>query len=192
MFVDIKESGLDSSRIKSLLFNYFRFQKKFLGVLSEYYNKEFNEVEDFVAFNFDCVIVVEIKTSKNDFIRDFNKSKHEFLKEWLNNQGCTENIQGENSQRKKNLKPYFNKFYFCITKGLEDFVKDFVETSANYAGILVAHRDYIIKVREANMIKKKADFLEDRKFVKRLILRMSSELAGFWFKNKTQSGSLKQ
>lgn len=85
---------LNSNIIKSLLFDYFRFQRSFLGVLSEF---NFGNIEDFIAFKRNEVIAVEIKISKSDFKHDFVKRKY-----------------------KQKSSPY-HKFYFCVPSHLKDF-----------------------------------------------------------------------
>ena len=74
---EISESKrtLDSSLIKAILFDYFRFQRGYLGALSEF---NFNgNIEDFIAFKRNEVIAVEVKISKSDFKHDFVKQKYQ-------------------------------------------------------------------------------------------------------------------
>lgn len=123
---------LNSSIIKSLLFEYFRFKKGFLGVTTEMYLTA-NNIEDFIAFNKDEVVAVEIKISKSDFTADFKKQKYSVFE-----MRC-------------------HKFYFCMPFSLKEFVLDyFKEHNMNSYGVLVVNDDLNI------IVAKKAKYLREK------------------------------
>ena len=131
---------LNSNIIKSLLFDYFRFQRSFLGVLSEF---NFGNIEDFIAFKRNEVIAVEIKISKSDFKHDFVKRKY-----------------------KKESSPY-NKFYFCVPSSLKDFglelLKQRDESFLNKAkiGLLVIDDNLNVNVaKKAQFLRPKSDIFQ--------------------------------
>lgn len=162
---------LDSTIIKALLFDYFRFQRSFLGVLSEF---NFGNIEDFIAFKRNEVIAVEIKISKSDFKHDFVKRKY-----------------------KKESSPY-NKFYFCVPSSLKDFglelLKQRDESFLNKAkiGLLVIDDNLNVNVaKKAQFLRPKSDIFQietnenswnrggfvNENLVYYLIQQMSGELA---------------
>lgn len=154
---------LTSSKIKALLFSYFRFKRHYLGVLSEYQFFYSDDIEDFIAFKDDEIVCVEIKVSKSDFLADFkNKQKH------------------------KNGLSHIDKFYFCVTEELSDFAKDFLEKSYPAYGLLVARNikgSEIMVAKTAKRLRKKLMYHQhifsgsNNALRDSLILRMSSELA---------------
>ncbi len=163
---------LNSNIIKSLLFDYFRFQRSFLGVLSEF---NFNgNIEDFIAFKRNEVIAVEIKISKSDFKHDFVKRKY-----------------------KKQSSPY-HKFYFCVPNSLKDFGLEFLkQRDGNFLdrakiGLLVIDSDLNVNVaKKAQFLRPKSDIFQietkenswnrggfvNENLVYYLIQQMSGELA---------------
>lgn len=171
MFVEEKQSKLDSSRIKLLLMEYFRYKKQFFGVVSEY-RHHLDEVEDFVAFKNYEIAVVEIKISKSDFLADFKKPKHAPAYKW-----------------------WYSHFYFCVTEELKDFVLRYLKENGykNY-GVLVANngngKPYISTARPAKKSEKSKIFRlgvfanENRYFLESFIRRVSSEMIIDKRKNK--------
>lgn len=116
MFIEEKQSKLDSARIKLLLMEYFRYKKQFFGVVSEY-RHYCDEVEDFVAFKNYEIAVVEIKISKSDFLADFKKIKHAPTYQW-----------------------WYSQFYFCVTEDLKDFVLEYLKGNGyGHYGVLIAN-----------------------------------------------------
>ena len=132
---------LDSTAIKAILFDYFRFQRGYLGVLSEF---NFNgNIEDFIAFKRNEVIAVEIKISKSDFKHDFVKRKYQ-----------------------KDTSPY-NKFYFCVPNSLKDFGLEFLKKrDGNFfdkakIGLLVIDNDLNVSVaKKAQYLRPKSDIFQ--------------------------------
>ena len=163
---------LDSKIIKAILFDYFRFQRGYLGVLSEF---NFNgNIEDFIAFKRNEVIAVEVKISKSDFKHDFVKNKYQ-----------------------KDSSPY-NKFYFCVPSSLQDFGLEFLkQKDGNFfdkvkIGLLVIDNDLNVNVaKKAKYLRAKSDIFEVEKdrnswyyggfvynnLIHYLIQQMSCELA---------------
>lgn len=163
---------LDSTIIKALLFDYFRFQRSFLGVLSEF---NFNgNIEDFIAFKRNEVIAVEVKISKSDFKHDFIKRKYE-----------------------KVSSPY-HKFYFCVPNSLKDFGLEFLkQRDGNFLdrakiGLLVIDSDLNVNVaKKAQLLQPKSDIFQietnenswnrggfvNENLIYYLIQQMSGELA---------------
>ena len=163
---------LNSNIIKSLLFDYFRFQRSFLGVLSEF---NFNgNIEDFIAFKRNEVIAVEIKISKSDFKHDFVKRKY-----------------------KQKSSPY-HKFYFCVPSHLKDFGLEILKQrdgsflDRSKIGLLVIDSDLNVNVaKKAQFLRPKSDIFQietkenswnrggfvNENLVYYLIQQMSGELA---------------
>lgn len=163
---------LNSNIIKSLLFDYFRFQRSFLGVLSEF---NFNgNIEDFIAFKCNEVIAVEIKISKSDFKHDFVKRKY-----------------------KQKSSPY-HKFYFCVPSHLKDFGLEILKQrdgsflDRSKIGLLVIDSDLNVNVaKKAQFLRPKSDIFQietkenswnrggfvNENLVYYLIQQMSGELA---------------
>lgn len=135
------KAKLDSNAIKSLLFEYFRFKKGFLGVTTEMALTA-NNIEDFVAFNKDEIVAVEIKVSKSDFKADFKKNKYSTFK-----MRC-------------------HKFYFCVPLSLKDFVLDYFkvhsnEFNMNCYGVLVVNDDLSISaVKKAHYLREKGNIFK--------------------------------
>lgn len=130
------KAKLDSNIIKSLLFEYFRFKKGFWGVTTEMHLSA-NNIEDFVAFNKDEIVAVEIKISKSDFKADFKKNKYSAFA-----MKC-------------------HKFYFCVPLSLKDFVLGYLQEHSNeFAmtsyGVLVVNDDLSISAA------KKAHYLREK------------------------------
>lgn len=140
---EISESKrtLDSSLIKAILFDYFRFQRGYLGTLSEF---NFNgNIEDFIAFKRNEVIAVEVKISKSDFKHDFDKRKYQ-----------------------QDTSPY-NKFYFCVPNTLKDFALEFLkQRDGNFfdkakIGLIVIDNDLNINIaKKAQYLRLKSDIFE--------------------------------
>lgn len=162
---------LNSNIIKSLLFDYFRFQRSFLGVLSEF---NFGNIEDFIAFKRNEVIAVEIKISKSDFKHDFVKRKY-----------------------KQKSSPY-HKFYFCVPSHLKDFGLEILKQRDGSfldrakIGLLVIDSDLNVNVaKKAQFLRPKSDIFQietnenswnrggfvNENLVYYLIQQMSGELA---------------
>lgn len=162
---------LNSNIIKSLLFDYFRFQRSFLGVLSEF---NFGNIEDFIAFKRNEVIAVEIKISKSDFKHDFVKRKY-----------------------KQKSSPY-HKFYFCVPSHLKDFGLEILKQRDGSVldrakiGLLVIDSDLNVNVaKKAQFLRPKSDIFQietnenswnrggfvNENLVYYLIQQMSGELA---------------
>lgn len=162
---------LNSNIIKSLLFDYFRFQRSFLGVLSEF---NFGNIEDFIAFKRNEVIAVEIKISKSDFKHDFVKRKY-----------------------KQKSSPY-HKFYFCVPSSLKDFGLEILkQRDGNFLdrakiGLLVIDDNLNVNVaKKAQLLRPKSDIFQietnenswnrggfvNENLVYYLIQQMSGELA---------------
>ena len=162
---------LNSNIIKSLLFDYFRFQRSFLGVLSEF---NFGNIEDFIAFKRNEVIAVEIKISKSDFKHDFVKRKY-----------------------KQKSSPY-HKFYFCVPSHLKDFGLEILKQrdgsflDRSKIGLIVIDSDLNVNVaKKAQFLRPKSDIFQietkenswnrggfvNENLVYYLIQQMSGELA---------------
>ena len=162
---------LNSNIIKSLLFDYFRFQRSFLGVLSEF---NFGNIEDFIAFKRNEVIAVEIKISKSDFKHDFIKRKY-----------------------KQKSSPY-HKFYFCVPSHLKDFGLEILKQRDGSfldrakIGLLVIDSDLNVNVaKKAQFLRPKSDIFQietnknswnrggfvNENLIYYLIQQMSGELA---------------
>ena len=162
---------LNSNIIKSLLFDYFRFQRSFLGVLSEF---NFGNIEDFIAFKRNEVIAVEIKISKSNFKHDFVKRKY-----------------------KQKSSPY-HKFYFCVPSHLKDFGLEILKQrdgsflDRSKIGLLVIDSDLNVNVaKKAQFLRPKSDIFQietnenswnrggfvNENLVYYLIQQMSGELA---------------
>mgnify|MGYP004580087315 FL=1 len=162
---------LNSNIIKSLLFDYFRFQRSFLGVLSEF---NFGNIEDFIAFKRNEVIAVEIKISKSNFKHDFVKRKY-----------------------KQKSSPY-HKFYFCVPSHLKDFGLEILKQRDGSVldrakiGLLVIDSDLNVNVaKKAQFLRPKSDIFQietnenswnrggfvNENLVYYLIQQMSGELA---------------
>ena len=131
---------LNSNIIKSLLFDYFRFQRSFLGVLSEF---NFGNIEDFIAFKRNEVIAVEIKISKSNFKHDFVKRKY-----------------------KQKSSPY-HKFYFCVPSHLKDFGLEILKQrdgsflDRSKIGLLVIDSDLNVNVaKKAQFLRPKSDIFQ--------------------------------
>ncbi len=168
MFIkEAKKEKLNSTQIKLVLMEYFRYKKQYIGVVSEYAHY-CDEIEDIVAFkNFD-IAVVEIKISKSDFLKDFKKPKHSL--------NCN--------------KIWYSHFYFCVTEELKDFALRYLkENGYKHYGILVANggngNPFISTARPAkrfiyngeNKIFRYGLFhRENRYTLEAIIRRMSSEL----------------
>lgn len=171
---EISESKrtLDSSLIKAILFDYFRFQRGYLGTLSEF---NFNgNIEDFIAFKRNEVVAIEVKISKSDFKHDFVKKKY-----------------------KKQSTPY-HKFYFCVPNSLKDFALEFLKQRDGSfwdkvkIGLLIIDNDLNVNVaKKAQYLRPKSDIFQietnynswnrggfvDENLIYYLIQQMSCELA---------------
>ncbi|MDA3056444.1 hypothetical protein [Campylobacter sp. CN_NA1] len=141
-----------SSKMKALLFKYFRFERK-MHCISEFRCEYANDIEDIIAFTKFERICVEIKISKNDFLADFKtKEKH------------------------ANFAKRYTKFYFCVTQDLRDFVLEYLKDYPNY-GLLIFNEsgDYFtIYVAKKAKDNKATHFIRN---IDELFRRMSSELA---------------
>lgn len=149
---------MDANEAKLLLQSYLRYKRNYLGVASEYCYAP-SEIEDIVAFDEKEIIAVEIKISKNDFLRDFKKPKHTRL---------------EN--------PY-HKFYFFVPCELKDFVLEYLKNNGykSYGVISTNSKGEVYIAQSAKILKGSEHlpsvFHSDRiDELKRLIFRMSSEI----------------
>ncbi|TLD83930.1 hypothetical protein LS70_003740 [Helicobacter sp. MIT 11-5569] len=148
---------MNANEAKLLLQEYFRYKRKFIGVVSEY-SFTLDEIEDIVAFDDKEIIVVEIKISKSDFLKDFKKHKHTYFDK------------------------SYHKFYYFVPNDLLDFVLEYLKKADGSYGVLS------VNTRNEVYIAKSAKTLKGSKYLlsvfhyseyaklKSLIQRMSSEL----------------
>ena len=119
--------------IKLQLMKYYRFDRQFTLVVSESINNA-----DITALSDKLLIEVEVKISKEDFLKEFNG------KSWVK----TQKHQRYNSGKtyKKYIIP--NYFYFCTTKELAPFIKQFLKDNGyiNY-GILLCNEKRLFNKR---------------------------------------------
>lgn len=168
---------LTSKEIKSLLYSYCRSKRGYIGMMSEYRNLfeyGYEEIDDFVAFNEREIIAVEIKISKNDFLADFKKKKHDLLKKVINHRFYKKN-KGLDYMLPKAI--YYHKFYFCVNEDLKDFAEDYLNKNAKYAGLLIATNDNIVAIKKPMLLQPKhyKDFYGYP--LRNFIAKMGSELA---------------
>lgn len=109
--------------IKLQLMKYYRFDRQFTLVVSECINNA-----DITALSQTSLVEVEVKISKEDFLKEFDgKSYVKRVKH-----------QRYNSGRKYSKYVVPNYFYFCTTKELAPFIKNYLKEHGydNY-GVLV-------------------------------------------------------
>lgn len=166
-----------SKNIKNLLYSYCRSKRGYIGVMSEYRNLfkyGYEEIDDFVAFNEKEIIVVEIKTSKADFLADFKKRKHDLLKEVINHRSYKKN-KGLDYILPKGI--YYHKFYFCVSQEIQEFALQYIKDNAKYAGLLVVVDDNIVAIKKPMLIQPK-DYRDFYGYpLREFIAKMGSELA---------------
>ncbi|VEJ53307.1 Uncharacterised protein [Campylobacter insulaenigrae] len=152
MFIKNKEKlsfSITSFEAKLLLMKYLRFKRNFIGVLSEFRHGDF--AEDIVALNQREIIAVEIKLSKNDFLKDFkNKAfKHE--------------------NKDKN---FYDKFYFCVPYYIAEFAKNHLKNSP-YGILVINDFKAIVSLKKAKMLKERKGI--DKKILFDILARVTSE-----------------
>lgn len=161
--------------IKIQLLKYFRFDKQFNLVFTEGINNS-----DVNALKDDCLIEVEVKQSKSDFLKEFdNKSKIKKIKH-------QRYIVGNNRKYKKYVVP--NYFYFCIgrktkdeTYKLANFVVEYLkENGYNHYGVLICGENRLFNKHSHIETFKRATKIHSNKpnqevFIK-AYKRLSSEL----------------
>ena len=163
------KTKLNSKFIKLQLMKYFRYDRNFIFVCSECINKS-----DISAINETCLVEVEVKTSKADFLREFdNKSRNKTRKHIALNSG------------KKPCNNYIipNYYYFCVTKDIQNFVQEYLqEHGLNKYGILVCNetriygsRSNIYSIKTAKKIHNK---IPTKNVFTKIGKRVQSELIG--------------
>ena len=134
--------------IKLQLFKYFRFDRDYIFVCSEGINNA-----DINAINDKNLIEVEIKTSKSDFLKEFDKkSKIKKLKHSRYNKKLT-------------YKSYVipNYFYFCVPEDLKRFVEIYLkENGYTSYGILIIKEKRIFNHKSHIEVYKKAKRLHTK------------------------------
>lgn len=177
LLIDKAKNELTSKEIKTLLYSYCRSKRGYIGVMTEYRNffdYNYEEIDDFVAFNEKEIIAVEIKISKNDFLADFKKKKHDLLKEVINHRFYKKN-KGLDYMLPKGI--YYHKFYFCVNEDLKNFTEDYINENAKYAGLWVAVDKNIVAIKKPMLLQPK-DYRDFYGYPLRdFIAKMGSELA---------------
>ena len=134
--------------IKLQLFKYFRFDRDYIFVCSEGINNA-----DINAINDKNLVEVEIKTSKSDFLKEFDKkSKIKKLKHSRYNKKLT-------------YKNYTipNYFYFCVPEDLKYFVETYLkENGYTSYGILIIKEKRIFNHKSHIEVYKKAKRLHTK------------------------------
>lgn len=152
---------------------YYRFKKQFKYITTEV--GDFNA--DIVALNESDLIEVEVKTSKSDFTADFSKAKHTYYAE--------EGNEVEGKKRRRIWVP--NLFYFAVSDLMEEWALHKLQDYPNY-GLLVIREG---EITDAVIVSKKAKLLHENKptpkIVKKLLLRMGSDLCNFYIKRELES-----
>lgn len=126
-----KFSGRNVSKfIKFQLFKYFRYQRQYTFCCSEAINHA-----DISALDSKNLVEVEIKISKQDFLKEFDgKSKVKTYKHKV--------LQGKYKPRNRYIVP--NYYYFCVTDEIKDFVLEYLrDKGLNKYGVLVCKESRI-------------------------------------------------
>ena len=161
MNLDLDEfPNFNSADLKDLLFVYFRFKRGYHCVTE--ISLLYKDIEDFIAFNDNEILCVEIKVDRQDFLNDFKtKKKHD-----------------------KNGEMGYDKFYFCVPPSLISFSKNMLECYPNYGILSVKpyfvgrNKKYkIYSVKSAKTNEHVSTFKNPPEIMNTLYMRMSSELA---------------
>lgn len=152
--------------IKLQLMKYYRFDRQFNLVVSECINNS-----DITALSKTNLVEVEIKISKEDFLKEFDgKSKIKATKHQRYNNGKKYN---------KYIIPSY--FYFCTTKDLAPFIKNYLKENGytNY-GILICCEKRIFNKRSHIEVYKQANKLNKNVInddvIEKVYKRLQSEL----------------
>jgi len=144
--------------IKLQLFKYFRFDRDYMKCCFATFSSKFVCSEginnaDINAINDKNLVEVEIKTSKSDFLKEFDKkSKIKKLKHSRYNKKLT---------YKNYVIP--NYFYFCVPEDLKQFVETYLkENGYTSYGILVIKEKRIFNHKSHIEVYKKAKRLHTK------------------------------
>ena len=123
--------------IKLQLFKYFRFDRDYVFVCSEGINNA-----DINAINDKNLVEVEIKTSKSDFLKEFDK---------------------KSKIKKLKHSRYNKKFYFCVPEDLKCFIETYLkENGYTSYGILIIKEKRIFNHKSHIEVYKKAKRLHTK------------------------------
>lgn len=128
---------MNSDFIKLQLMKFLRYDRGYTFVCSEAINKS-----DISAINEKHLLEIEVKISKQDFLKEFDgKSRNKTNKHAI--------YQGSKKPNKYFICP--NYYYFCVTPSLMNFVKDYLkENGYNNYGIMVCE-EYRIYGQKSNI-----------------------------------------
>lgn len=166
------KNKLNSKFIKYQLMKYFRFDRGYTFCVSECINKS-----DINALNDNSLVEVEIKISKQDFLKEFDgKSKIKTYKH-----KC---LNGYKSKKKGYITP--NYYYFCVPRELCNFVLDYLNTHYPKYGLLVCE-EYRIYGQRSNITcikrpKRIHDIQPSKTIFTKIGKRLQSELINLYKK----------
>lgn len=168
---------MDSKYIKAALFSFLRFKKRYPYVVSEAGGWN----ADVLSIYNNKMTEYEIKTSFADFKADFNKDKHKYI-----SGAYTKQIP---SEKVPEWVPH--EFYFAVSPEILDRVLAFLVNKPEYGVMVISLAPNTWKLREAVSVVKKAPRLHIKSLhdgvYKKILYRMSSEIAAFHIKNLKES-----
>lgn len=136
---------INSEHIKTAVMCWFRYARQYHYVCTEVGRWS----ADVAGANETILVEVEVKVSKSDFLRDYQKSKHHFY------------IKTFNKEQNTSYGWIPNKFFFAVPEHLEEFgLKHLEETKSPYGLIVVKDQQGgAYPVDKAAYVAKQAKFL---------------------------------
>lgn len=148
--------NISADDIKNIIVHYYIEKRKFLCAVTEF--KLGGNIADVLAINDNEIVEIEVKISKQDFLNDFKKEKHNL-----------------------SLKAA-NRFYYAIPEHLYNFVCSYLEKhNYNDIGIIIINKNLNV------VIKKPAELIQDNYIVNNdyLIKKVLTKLSLDSVKNKS-------
>ena len=160
---------MNANFIKIELLKYFRFDRQFELCFTEGINKSDVNAVDVKK---KCLVEVEVKISKSDFLKEFDKTSKNKTKK---------HTRYRNDKEYKNyIKP--NYFYFCVTPELYKFVVEYLQKNGyKEYGVLVCYDKRVYGKRSCVECKLNARKLHNgftQDVVVKAYKRLSSEIIG--------------
>ena len=151
---------MNSQEIKLALMEYFRFKRNYI-CCSEFYL--YSGRSDVVAYDYkNNLIDIEIKISKSDFKKDFEKRKHIY---YINSDKYNKNY----------LFP--NKFIFCVPRELKEFALEYLKDYSMYGLLSIDQYNekyFIYTEKRAKLLHKEK--INKDKILHDIIMRLNTEV----------------
>jgi hypothetical protein len=152
--------NMTADDIKSILLQLYRFKNRIFHIATEVMYADVLFYKENKRSSY--ITEIEIKTSFSDFKADLKKDKHSYYKD------------GKSYQY---IKP--DLFYYCMPETLYIKYKDKIKLPNDSYGIIIIDRyGNAITIKDA--IRLNTAKFADKDTIKKIIMRMSSEIATFW------------